>query len=61
MINKILKATTNFYNVTEANPFQNVSRKKADLHGFSPGEHLYVQRKGYTHHGIYIGEQFVIH
>ena len=25
------------------------------------GDHLYVQRKGYTHHGIYVGDNNVIH
>lgn len=28
---------------------------------FTLGDHLYVQRKGYTHHGIYIGNNKIIH
>jgi len=28
---------------------------------FSKGDHLYTQRTGYTHHGIYIGNGNVIH
>lgn len=62
MINKILKTTTNLYNFTEAAPpFRNAYRKEADRHGFLLGEHLFVQRRGFTHHGIYIGDQCVMH
>ena len=30
-------------------------------HSCSKGTHLYVQRMAYTHHGIYLGDDFVIH
>lgn len=30
-------------------------------HSCSKGTHLYEQRMAYTHHGIYLGDDFVIH
>jgi Lecithin retinol acyltransferase len=31
------------------------------LHGLAAGTHLVVSRRGYRHHGIYVGQGRVIH
>ncbi|WP_415912378.1 lecithin retinol acyltransferase family protein [Neptuniibacter sp. QD37_11] len=39
----------------------NKAHGKDSSFGIKIGSHLWVKRKGYTHHGIYIGNKLVIH
>ncbi|PLT32548.1 lecithin retinol acyltransferase family protein [Bacillus sp. V5-8f] len=55
-----VKSLVNLYNVLEANsPLGQLTRKKAN--DFVKGDHLFSQRLGYTHHGIYVGNNQVLH
>ncbi|MFJ7953075.1 lecithin retinol acyltransferase family protein [Lysinibacillus sp. NPDC096418] len=50
-------------NFFDANDPINVTKRvlNSSTNNFNLGDHLYVQRIGYTHHGIYIGNNTVIH
>ncbi|RIX59275.1 hypothetical protein D3P08_03730 [Paenibacillus nanensis] len=56
------KIETNFENISDAiNPNKILERTIKERKEFKTGDHLYVQRVGYTHHGIYLGGEKVIH
>ena len=38
-----------------------LSRRSIGLGGPAPGTHLVTSRRGYTHHGIYVGRGMVVH
>lgn len=50
-------------NFFDANDPINITKRalNSSAHNFNLGDHLYVQRIGYTHHGIYIGNNRVVH
>jgi len=49
----------NFYDANS--PLNIAVRLMTEAKDLSAGDHLYVQRTGYTHHGVYVGDQQIIH
>ncbi|KEO84886.1 lecithin retinol acyltransferase family protein [Tumebacillus flagellatus] len=50
-------------NFLDANDPRSVSRRLLtdETHRLQAGDHVYCQRLGYTHHGIYVGSGRVVH
>ena len=68
MINSVVDNTEKLAHTTinaldSSLPLRNVIRKyfSAEVTELYQGDHLYVQRSVYTHHGLYYGEDKVIH
>ncbi|HWI63002.1 MAG TPA: lecithin retinol acyltransferase family protein [Symbiobacteriaceae bacterium] len=62
---KVERAEDVFDNYNEANDPDILSKQtrrlKDWLKSCNPGDHLYVARPGFTHHGLYVGQGQVIH
>lgn len=64
-INNGLKTIQNPINAlkpeTIADTFLNGKKSRDAEHTFNIGDHIYILKLGYTHHGIYCGKGMVIH
>ena len=67
--NKLKKHNQNVENLQDTvenffdanSPVNVATRLLTEVKDLSIGDHLYVQRAGYTHHGIYVGNGQLIH
>ncbi|WP_082677279.1 lecithin retinol acyltransferase family protein [Bacillus sp. FJAT-29937] len=59
-VENLAQTAENFEDANNPSSIFNRALSSKENH-FNLGDHLYVQRFGYTHHGLYVGDDCVIH